>query len=61
MEELKLLLRNLANLVKVKTIITVIVITALTVAFLNGSVQVEVYAPFAATIITYYFTKNETK
>lgn len=60
-QALEKLLANVANLLKVKTIITIMVIGALTVAFLNGLVPVELYASIATAIITYYFTKAENK
>lgn len=50
---------NIANLLKVKTIITIMVLGALTIAFLDGIVPVELYASIATAIITYYFTKAE--
>lgn len=56
---LQQLLLNIGNLFKVKTIITIMVLGALTVAFLKGVVPVELYASIATAIITYYFTRND--
>ena len=56
---LQQLLLNIGNLFKVKTIITIMVLGALTVAFLKGVVPVELYASIATAIITYYFTRSE--
>lgn len=56
---LQQLLLNIGNLFKVKTIITIMVLGALTVAFLKGVVPVELYASIATAIITYYFTRRE--
>ena len=58
---LQQLLINIANLFKVKTIITIMVLGALTAAFLKGVVPVELYASIATAIVTYYFTKKENK
>ena len=55
------LLLNIANLFKVKTIITIMVLGALTVAFLKGVVPVELYVSIATAIITYYFTRKENR
>ena len=55
------LLLNIANLFKVKTIITIMVLGALTAAFLKGVVPVELYASIATAIVTYYFTRKENK
>jgi len=60
-ESLKKLLNNVADLVKLKTIITMEVLTALTIGFLNGMVPVEVYVSIATAIVTYYFTRKEDK
>ena len=56
---LQQLLLNIGNLFKVKTIITIMVLGALTAAFLKGVVSVELYASIATAIITYYFTRRE--
>ena len=53
------IVKNLANLLKVKTIITITVITASTVGFLKGLVPVELYMAMATSIVTYYFTKKD--
>lgn len=59
MEELKLLLKNLANLVKLKTIVTLILIGVISWGFTKEMVAVEVYVPLVMAVITYYFTKKE--
>lgn len=58
-EALQKLVLNIANLFKVKTVITIMVLGALTTAFLKGAVPVELYASIATAIITYYFTRSE--
>lgn len=54
-------IKNLANLIKVKTVITFTIIAGVTYGFIIGSVQSETYCAFAGSIITYYFTKSEEK
>lgn len=56
---LETLLVNIANLFKVKTIISFVVIVAMTMGFLAGLVPVEVYAPLATAVMTYFFTRKE--
>ena len=62
MEEAKVkFVENVAELLKVKTIITLMVTTAITYGFLKGMVPVELYATYVGSIITYYFTRKEDK
>ena len=56
---LQQLIMNIANLLKVKTIITITVISFLTVGFMKGIVPSELYASIAMAIVTFYFTKKE--
>jgi len=56
---MKEFLINLANLIKVKTIITLVIIAGVTWGFATGVVNSETYCAFAGSIITYYFTKSE--
>lgn len=51
--------KNLANLIKVKTLITLTIIGGVTYGFIVGIVSSETYAAFAGSIITYYFTKRD--
>jgi hypothetical protein len=60
MKSLESLLTNLANLFKVKTLITLLILTAATVGFLRGMVAVELYMTMATMIVTFYFTKKES-
>ena len=48
---------NLANLIKIKSIITLVIVGGVTYGFIMGTVLAETYCTFAASIITYYFTK----
>jgi hypothetical protein len=52
------LLRNLADLLKVKTIITLIIICGVTYGFVTGIVNPETFCTLAGAVVTYYFTKN---
>lgn len=62
MEEAKIkFVKNIAELFKVKSIVTLTVTTAITIGFLNGKVPVELYATYVGSIITYYFTRKEDK
>lgn len=56
-----ILLKNIANLFKVKTILSLLVITTTCVLTFKGVVSVEAFMAIASAIITYYFTKNEKK
>lgn len=53
------LLINIAELFKVKSIITLTIIAAITYGFVVRIVPVELYASYAASIVTYYFMKKE--
>lgn len=52
-------LNNIAELFKVKSLITLTITAAITYGFIKGIVPVELYASYAGSIITYYFTKKE--
>lgn len=58
---MKTFITNLANLIKVKTLITLTIIGVVSYGFIVGSVQAETYCAFAGSIITYYFTKAESE
>ncbi len=60
-EAVCLLLRNIANLFKVKTILSLAVIITTCVLTFKQLVSVEAFMAIASAIITYYFTKAETK
>jgi hypothetical protein len=61
MEELKLLLKNMANLVKVKSIMSLAMIFALIYGFVSGMISGEVFAGFVGAIITYFFTRKDAE
>lgn len=58
---MKTLLKNLANLFKVKTLITFCIIASLCYAFLKGNIPSELFAAIAGSVVTYYFTKAEDR
>jgi len=56
-----LFIKNLANLLKVKTILSLSVIFTTCVLTFKNIVSVEAFMAIASAIITYYFTKKETE
>ena len=58
-EALTVFLKNIANLFKVKTILSLCVIITTCILTFNGTVSVEAFMAIASAIITYYFTKKE--
>ena len=56
---LESLLTNLANLVKVKTIVTLLLVIAIVIGFLKLYVSVEVFIPLVTMVLTFYFTRKE--
>lgn len=55
------LLKNIANLFKVKTILSLAVIFTTCVLTFKNIISVEAFMAIASAIITYYFTKKETE
>ena len=60
-EAFTLLLKNVANLFKVKTILSMLVIITTCILTFRNVVSVEAFMAIAASIITYYFTRTEDK
>ena len=56
-----LLIKNLANLLKVKTILSLSVIFTTCVLTFKNIISVEAFMAIASAIITYYFTKKESE
>lgn len=52
---------NLANLLKVKTILSLCVIITTCILTFRELISVEAFMAIASAIITYYFTKKENK
>ena len=62
MEEAKItFVKNIANLFKVKTILSLCVIITTCVLTFKGVISVEAFMAIASAIITYYFTKKESE
>lgn len=60
-EVLKTLFCNIAELFKVKTILSLLVIITTCILTYRGIVSVEAFMSLTGCIITYYFTKKEKK
>lgn len=58
-EAIKQFLLNIANLFKVKTILSLAVILTVCILTFKNVVSVEAFMAIASAIITYYFTKKE--
>ena len=54
-------IKNIANLFKVKTILSLCVIITTCILTFKGVVSVEAFMAIASAIITYYFTKKESE
>lgn len=52
---------NLANLIKIKSIITLVMVGGVTYGFITAKIEPATYAAFVASIITYYFTKEHNE
>lgn len=55
------LLTNMANLFKIKSVITLLIIFTISYLVVMGLDVPAEYAAFAGSIITYFFTKADTK
>lgn len=54
--------KNLAALLKVKTIITLVIIAVLAVLSINGSIEPDKFLTIATMVVAFYFgTQNEKK
>lgn len=53
------LLINIANLFKVKSIITLMIISTISILVIKSVEIPSEYAAFAGSIVTYFFTKNK--
>lgn len=60
-EALAQLLINLANLFKVKTILSLFVTITTCVLTFKGIISVGEFMTIASAVITYYFTRKENK
>lgn len=55
------LLINIANLFKVKSIITLMIISTISILVIKNIEIPSEYAAFAGSIVTYFFTKKDTE
>ena len=55
------ILNNLANLLKVKSIISIAVVFTTCYLTCKGTIEVAIFMSMASAIITYYFTKDNNK
>ena len=53
------LLTNIANLFKVKSIITLMIISTISILVMKNIEIPSEYAAFAGSIVTYFITKNK--
>ena len=51
----------LINLLKVKTIVTLIITVCLAVGFLRGQISVDLFMPIVTLVLGFYFTKDIIK
>ncbi len=58
-ESAEKIINNLADLLKVKTILSLCVIITTCILTFKGVISVEAFMAIASAIITYYFTKKE--
>ncbi len=58
---MKDVLKNLANLIKVKTIVTLVVIIVFAVLALNGSIQPDNVMIIISMVVSFYFGTQHEK
>lgn len=58
---LEILLTNIANLFKVKTILSLAIVHTVCELTKTGKLEVVAFMALASAIITYYFTRKEDK
>lgn len=58
---MKEILKNLANLLKVKTIVTLVVITVFAVLALNGSIEPDNVMIIISMVVSFYFGTQHEK
>ena len=55
------IIKNIANLLKVKTIVTLVVITVFAVLALNGSIQPDNVMIIISMVVSFYFGTQHEK
>ena len=59
---MKDIIKNLANLIKVKTVVTIVVLVVFAVLALRGDIQPDSVMTIVAAVIAFYFgTQHEKK
>lgn len=53
------ILEQIAKLIDLKSILTISLIAALIVGFMQDKITSEAFLPIVATIVAYYFTKKD--
>lgn len=61
LDSLILLFQNIANLFKVKTILSLTVVITTCILTFKGLVPTEAFMTMAGAIVTYYFTRKNTE
>lgn len=51
--------KNIANLIKLKTLITLTLIGAATYGFITKLITADVFMPLVTAVIVYYFSKKD--
>ncbi len=58
---MKKFLDNIADIFKVKTLITLGIVGACCWGFIKGLIATEMFAAMTGSVITYYFTRDSNK
>ena len=58
---MKDIIKNIAKLIDLKSIITIIMVVALVVGFFREMITAEQFVPLITMIITFYFAKQDKK
>ena len=58
---MKMLLQNFANLLKVKTIVTFLVVTVFTILALRGNIQPDNVMIIVSMVVSFYFGTQHEK
>ena len=58
---MEILMKNLANLIKVKTIVTMVVIAVFAVLALNGSIEPDNVMIIVTSVVSFYFGTQHEK
>lgn len=56
---MELFKKNLANLLKLKSLISLSIVTVMCIGFLKGTIDKEAFMLVTVAVITYYFNKKD--